>query len=237
MKKFWFVSCFSLLSIGVFNSSYAQDAAPTVQKAKAVPADYMAKDYSYLYGMSGFSDALLKMHFQLYQGYVKNTNLLLGRLRELEMQDKDTTLDYGALKRRLGWEWNGMRLHEYYFDNLGGKDLLDKADPLLHKIAKDFGSFEIWKKNFVSTGLIRGIGWVILYRDPQTDRLFNTWINEHDLGHLSGGEPLLVMDVFEHAYITQYGLDRGKYIAAFFSNVNWDAVSKRYNAAVQTAKP
>ncbi|MBS0604122.1 MAG: superoxide dismutase [Verrucomicrobia bacterium] len=200
-----------------------------MQKIKPASTDFIAKEYSYLYGMPGFSDALLKMHFQLYQGYVKNTNLLLNRLRELEMQDKDQTYDYGALKRRLGWEWDGMRLHELYFENLGGHDPLDKSDPLFLRIVKDFGSYDNWKKNFISTGLIRGIGWVILYRDPLSGRLFNTWINEHDLGHLAGGEPILVMDVFEHAYITQYGLDRGKYIGAFFDNIHWGKVSGRYN--------
>ena len=126
-----------------------------------------------------------------------------------------------------------MRLHEFYFDNLGGKDALDKSAPLYQRIAKDFGSYDAWKKNFIATGLIRGIGWVILYRDPQTGRLFNTWINEHHVGHLAGGAPLLVMDVFEHAYITQYGLDRAKYISAFFDNIDWAKVGKRYNEALQ----
>ncbi len=211
----------------------AQEMRPAQQKPKMVSTDYMPKDYSYLYGMAGFSDALLKMHFQLYQGYVSNTNLLLSRLRDLELQDKDKTYDYGALKRRLGWEWDGMRLHEYYFENLGGHTPLDKSDPLMQKLIKDFGSYEAWKKSFVATGLIRGIGWTILYLDPQTGRLMNTWINEHDLGHLAGGTPILVMDVFEHAYITQYGLDRAGYINAFFENIDWVKVSGRYTETKQ----
>lgn len=227
MKKQWIFSLLIPMITGTSFAALAQD--PTMRPAKITPSEYRAKDYAYLYNMSGFSDALLKMHFQLYQGYVKNTNLLLARLKELEMQDKDLSYDYGALKRRLGWEWDGMRLHELYFDNLGGNTPLDKSDPLFQKIIKDFGSYEMWKKNFISTGLIRGIGWVILYCDPQTGRLMNTWINEHDVGHLSGGAPLLIMDVFEHAYITQYGLDRGKYISAFFENINWIKVSERYN--------
>ncbi len=150
------------------------------------------------------------------------------------MQGRDQTYDYGALKRRMTWEWDGMRLHEYYFENLGGGgEPLDKSSSIYLRLLKDFGSFEAWKKNFVSTGLIRGIGWVILYRDPQTGRLFNVWINEHDVGHLAGGDPLLIMDVFEHAYITQYGLDRGKYIGAFFDNIDWAKVAKRYNDSVR----
>lgn len=205
----------------------AESVAP-ISKIRQSPFEYQVKDYSYLFGMQGFSDALLKMHFQLYQGYVKNLNLLMNRMREMEQQDKDMTYDYGALKRRFAWEFDGMRLHELYFENLGGEDLLDKSTDLYQKISKDFGSFDAWKKNFSAVGMIRGIGWVILYRDPQTGRLFNTWINEHDVGHLAGGDPLLVMDVFEHAYITQYGLDRGKYISAFFDNVEWQKVDQRY---------
>lgn len=210
----------------------AEMVAP-MQKPRAASSEYAPKDYTYLFGMSGFNDALLKMHFQLYQGYVKNTNLLLARMRELEMQDKDLSYDYGALKRRLGWEFDGMRLHELYFENLGGDAPLDKSSELYQRMEKDFGSYEAWKKNFTAIGLIRGIGWAILYRDPMTGRLLNTWINEHDLGHLAGGEPIVVMDVFEHAYITQYGLDRGKYINAFFDNVKWDKVEKRYSETVK----
>ncbi len=221
-----------LLLMSAMPFSLSAQEMPQTQKMKPVSAEYLVKDYSYLYGMPGFSDELLKMHFQLYQGYVKNTNLLLNRFKELELQDRDQTYDYGALKRRFGWEWDGMRLHEFYFDNLGGSEALDKSSTLFQRIVKDFGSYEAWKKNFMATGLIRGIGWVILYRDPQTGRLFNTWINEHDVGHLAGGSPLLVMDVFEHAYITQYGLEKGKYIQAFFDNVDWSKPVKRYNDAV-----
>jgi len=198
-------------------------------------SEYQTKDYSYLYGMSGFNDALLKMHFQLYQGYVKNTNMLLSRLKELEQQDKELSYDYGALKRRLSWEFDGMRLHEYYFENLGGDQPLDKGSELYQSLSKEFGSFDAWKKNFIATGMMRGIGWVILYRDLQTGRLINAWIEEHDLGHLAGAEPILVMDVFEHAYITQYGLDRGKYISAFFGNVQWEKVSDRFTALRKSA--
>ena len=209
----------------------AEQMIPAPVKA---PSEYQAKDYAYLLGMPGFSDSLLKLHFQLYQGYVKNVNLLLSRLKELELQDREQTYDYGALKRRLGWEFDGMRLHEFYFDNLGGSESLDKSTELYQRICKDFGTFENWKKSFIATGLIRGIGWAILYRDPQSGRLLNTWINEHDLGHLAGGTPLLVMDVFEHAYITQYALDRGKYINAFFDNISWSKVAKRYVDATRS---
>jgi len=196
--------------------------------AATFSSNYTARDYSHLLGMSGFSDQLLKMHFQLYQGYVKNTNDLLDTLKSMLRDNKTKSYEYGALKRRLGWEFDGMRLHEYYFDNLGGKETLDTSTLFYQQLGKDFGSYENWKKDFIATGSIRGIGWVVLYKDPQTGRLMNMWINEHDLGHLAGGTPLLVMDVFEHAYMPQYGLDKAKYIDAFFDNIDWKVVVKRY---------
>jgi superoxide dismutase, Fe-Mn family len=186
--------------------------------------DYVAKDYKNLIGMQGFSDALLQMHFKLYEGYVKNANELLTKLKSMEA----SSYEYGALKRRLGWEFDGMRLHELYFDNLGGSGILDKASPLMTALTSQFGSYDKWKKDFVATGSMRGIGWAILYFDPEQKRLVNCWINEHDLGHLATCQPLLIMDVFEHAYMPQYGLDRAQYIDAFFSNINWEKAAARY---------
>jgi Fe-Mn family superoxide dismutase len=124
-----------------------------------------------------------------------------------------------------------MLLHEYYFDNLGGSQPLDPSDPLYLKMASDFGGYDQWKKDFVATGLMRGIGWVVSYVEPKSGRLINEWINEHDVGHLAGATPLLIMDVFEHAYITQFGLDRNKYVEVFFDNINWNTVSSRFKSS------
>jgi len=188
---------------------------------------YQTKDYAHLLGMNGFSDILLNNHFKLYQGYVKNVNLILDKLSTLLGGGNDRTLEYAELKRRFGWEFNGMRLHEFYFENLGGKERLGPESPIYKKITEDFGSFDIWKQDFVSTGVLRGIGWVILCMDTSNKRLINVWINEHDAGHIAGAAPILVMDVFEHAYFTDYQLDRPKYIEVFFNNINWSEVSKR----------
>ena len=186
---------------------------------------YKAKDYSNLIGMEGFSETLLKNHFTLYQGYVNNTNKILDLLSS---KAKDATNpEYTELKRRLGFEFNGMRLHEYYFENLGGKAPLDKSGTLAQKIADAFGSYEAWEQDFKATGAMRGIGWAILYQDNATGWLFNQWINEHEVGHLAGGKPILVMDVFEHAFMTDYGLKRADYIASFFKNINWEVVETR----------
>jgi len=188
---------------------------------------YTAKDYSSLIGMEGFSETLLNNHFTLYQGYVTNTNKLLDSLAAMLKEGKTATPEYAELKRRLGWEFNGMRLHEYYFENLGGKAALDKSGKLGRKLTEDFDSYEDWEKDFRATGAMRGIGWTILYQDNVAGRLFNQWINEHDTGHLAGCTPILVLDVFEHAFMIDYGLKRADYIEAFFKNINWSAVEAR----------
>jgi Fe-Mn family superoxide dismutase len=188
---------------------------------------YQAKDYTGLIGMEGFSQTLLQNHFTLYQGYVTNTNKLSDLLMGMLKEDKAGSPQYSELKRRFGFEFNGMRLHEYYFENLGGKAPLDKSGTLAKKLADAYGSYDAWEKDFRATGMMRGIGWVILYQDNVTGGLFNQWINEHEVGHLAGCRPILVMDVFEHAFMTDYGLKRADYIAAFFQNINWKAVEGR----------
>ena len=197
------------------------------QSPSAGPKPFAALDFSKLKGMQGFSDKALDLHLTLYQGYVKNTNLLWEELQKLAEQNQTKTPAYAELKRRFGWEFDGMRLHELYFGNLGGKEPLAQDSQVMKKLLENFGSFDKWAAEFKATGALRGIGWVVLYEDPTSGRLFNTWINEHDLGHLAGCRPLLIMDVFEHAYLPDYGLKRGDYIQAFFDNIDWKAVGNR----------
>ncbi len=188
---------------------------------------YVAKDFGALVGMDGFSEALLKNHFTLYQGYVTNTNKLSDLIGRILAEGKTGTTEYAELKRRFGWEWNGMRLHEFYFENLGGKGVLDPASKLGKAIAAEFGSVAKWEADFRAAGAMRGIGWVVLYQDRLGSRLFNQWVNEHDVGNPAGAVPVLVMDMFEHAFMVDYGLKRADYIAAFFRNVNWKAAEAR----------
>ena len=188
---------------------------------------YVAKDYSRLIGIQGFSETLLKNHFTLYQGYVTNTNKVLDTLDGMLKENKTGMPEYSELKRRLGWEFNGMRLHELYFDNLGGKSPLNKNGKLAQRLIDSFGSIENWEKDFKATGSMRGIGWCVLYQDTSDGRLINFWINEHDVSHPAGCNPLLIMDVFEHAYLTDYGLKRADYIEAFMKNANWSMVENR----------
>ena len=188
---------------------------------------FAVKDYNHLIGIEGFSETLLKNHFTLYQGYVTNTNKLMDILTAMLKDSKVGTPEYAELKRRMGFEFNGMRVHEYYFENLGGKVALNKSGKLGKKLADDFGSYENWEKDFKGTGTMRGIGWAILYQDNITGKLMNQWINEHETGHPAGCAPILVMDVFEHAFMIDYGLKRADYIESFFKNINWSIVENR----------
>jgi superoxide dismutase, Fe-Mn family len=186
---------------------------------------YQAKQYAQLLGTAGFSDALLKNHFTLYEGYVKNTNTLIEKLRSGAYAAG--TPEWNELTRRFGWEYNGMRLHELYFGNMknGGVALSDGG--LKKALEATWGSVENWKKDFVGVGGLRGIGWTMLVKDNDTGALFNVWVNEHDVGHLAGAAVLLVMDVFEHAFMLDYGLKRADYITAFVAAIDWGVVESR----------
>lgn len=215
-----------LSSIGLL-TAMSFPGSVNAQSIKGGRSMYTAKDYSKLIGMEGFSETLLRNHFTLYQGYVTNTNKILELLARMMKEDKASTPEWAELKRRMGWEFNGMRLHEYYFENLGGKAPLKKDGKLDKKMAEDFGSYETWEKAFKTVGAMRGIGWTVLYQDTTNGRLINFWINEHDVGHPAGCNPILILDVFEHAFMIDYGLKRADYINAFFKNINWTAVEER----------
>ncbi len=188
---------------------------------------YEARNFD-LSGLGGFSEQLLKNHLTLYQGYVNNFNKLDSTLMEMEKAGKLGTPEYAELNRRFGWEFNGMRLHELYFGNLTRKSsALDSKGKLMKLIVKEWGSYGLFEKDFKEMGKMRGIGWVVLYFDEDAGRLFNVWINEHDVGHFAGCVPLLVMDVFEHAYMLDYQLKRADYIEAFMKAVDWKVVDKR----------
>lgn len=188
---------------------------------------YEPKDFSKVLGTPGFSETLLKNHFALYEGYVANTMKLFKILEDLRKKGKESTPEFAEVKRRFGWEWNGMRLHELYFSNLGGDGDPSSAPKALDVIKSAFNSYDEWLKDFKATGMIRGVGWVILYYDLETGNAFNFWINEHDVAHPAGAIPLLVMDVFEHAYMIDYGLKRADYIEAFVKAIDWVEVEQR----------
>ncbi len=193
---------------------------------------YKAKTFN-LSGLEGISDKTLEMHFKLYDGYVKQTNVLNEKIAAILQDgtiDQEETPAYSELTRRLGFEYNGMVLHEHYFENLkAGADPEPARDGRFrHACEASFGDFKTWRTDFVGVGKMRGVGWAICYQDPATQRVSNHWITLHEVGNVSGYQPLLVMDVWEHAYLLDYPpADRPKYIDAFFANVAWSAVEGR----------
>jgi Fe-Mn family superoxide dismutase len=202
--------------------------APPEGKTALKPAkSYEVQDFSALKGMAGFSDEILENHMILYKGYVEQANSLLAKTRALS-KGKANTVEYAELKRRLGFEFNAMRLHDCYFRNLGGNGQVDKKSDIYQAISMSFGSFEKWKKDFTATAMIRGSGWAILYADPMSGRLMNVWVDEHDVNNPVGCMPMVVLDCWEHAYMTDYGLDRAKYVEAFFNNLNWEFIAQKF---------
>ncbi|HEX7616135.1 MAG TPA: Fe-Mn family superoxide dismutase [Thermoanaerobaculia bacterium] len=196
---------------------------------------YSAKDFTRLLGTPGFSDSLLKQHFDLYNGYVKNANALHDEL-EAASPAKPPTPAWSELKRRFGWEWNGMRLHEVYFGNLTKKRAnLEKTAGLGAQLTRNFGSLESWEKEFRATGSLRGIGWAALVWDADAGCLFNIWVDEHDRGQLAGCPVILLMDAFEHAYMPDYGTKRGEYIDAFLAAADWEVAAHRFEMAATPA--
>jgi Fe-Mn family superoxide dismutase len=198
-----------------------------------------------LSGLKGISDETLEMHFKLYEGYVKETNKLTEKIGEFISDgnvDQEEMPAYSELTRRLGFEYNGMVLHEYYFDNLlkgGGIGDPAKTSQFAKAAETSFGSYDVWKADFVGIGKMRGVGWAICYQNPSNGRLSNHWITLHETGNVAGFTPILVMDVWEHAFLLDYKpSERPKYIEAFFSNIAWDAVEQRLGKirGVQSAR-
>jgi superoxide dismutase, Fe-Mn family len=182
------------------------------------------KKFDNLLGLSGFSDTLLKNHFTLYEGYVKNVNSLLDLFKTL----KAGSPEYNEIHRRFGWEWNGVVFHELYFANFTkDTNTLNTEGNLYKKITEGFGSYENWLENFKTLGLTRGIGWVALVEDKNSGALINIWIGEHDIGLLAQTNILLIMDVWEHSYVTDYGIKRIDYIDNFIKVINWSIVESR----------
>ena len=193
---------------------------------------YQAKQFN-LSGLNGISEQTLEMHFKLYEGYVKETNRLRDKISEFLRDgkvDQEEVPAYSELTRRLGFEYNGMVLHEYYFDNMkqGGLGDPERTSGFFRAASESFGSYDIWKADFVGIGKMRGVGWAICYENPANGRLSNHWITLHETGNVAGFNPVLVMDVWEHAFLLDYKpAERPKYIEAFFSNIDWNVCDQR----------
>ena len=185
-------------------------------------------------GLKGLSENQVSQHWKLYEGYVTNTNTLRAELEALRKEGQAGTPLYADRRRRFGFEYNGMVLHEYYFGNVkAGAPGLGEGSSLRKALVEQFGSFDAWKEDFLKAGASRSIGWAILYLDPAAGALNNHFVQLHEEGNVAGFVPILVMDVWEHAYMVDHGaLGRPDYMKAFAENVNWEVVVRRYDDAV-----
>ncbi|MDD5304396.1 MAG: Fe-Mn family superoxide dismutase [Elusimicrobia bacterium] len=175
----------------------------------------------------GIGAEQIAQHWALYEGYVKNVNLLNEKIAALSGK-KDFGPEFAELKRRLGFEYDGMILHEHYFGMLkSGQKPLGEDSKLVQLMKKSFGGFDAWREEFAAIGKMRGVGWAILYLDPRVTELTNHWIGLHEEGHPAGFIPILVLDVWEHAYMVDAGASgRPLYVEAFLKNVDWPKVER-----------
>lgn len=186
---------------------------------------YTAKTYQFP-ELKDISGKQLEAHIGLYNGYVKNTNLLLEKIPAARTAADEPALS--ELTRRFAFEFNGMRLHEFYFDQF--LPAVGDVDSLKAALAAQYGSFEAWQADFVRIGKMRGIGWVLLVADDNGN-LLNIWVSDHEYGHLGGLKVIMAMDVWEHAYLVDFmPSQRPDYIAAFMANVQWEVVAARLAA-------
>ena len=189
---------------------------------------YKAKDYGHLKGLQGITDEQLQVHFTLYNGYVTRSNKINETLTGMINDGKSGTQEYNELRRRAGWENNGVLLHELYFDNLAPNAGKGDDSKFAQAIGKQFGDFNTWKTDFVATAKMPGIGWVVTYFDPARSVFDTYWIDRHDVGHPAGYKPIVVIDMWEHAWSAYLKpTEKAKYIEDFFANVNWKAIDGR----------
>lgn len=188
---------------------------------------YIAKDYSHLQNIGNISNEAMALHLKLYVGYVTNTNTIRDKLAKIGSNVAENLQEFNELHRRFGWEYNGMKLHEIFFGNLtNDKTSPDPSLPLIQRITETWGSFDAWKAEFYNIAKMRGFGWTMLMQE-ESGQLFNTWINEHDVGVRANGKILFVADMLEHAYIADFGTDRVPYLDSLFEHVDWMRVSQK----------
>lgn len=183
--------------------------------------------------LKGISTKNIEEHLKLYSGYVKHSNLILEKINELSEDAEKNAYALGEIQRRFGFEYNGIRNHEIYFESLSGeaKILTDNSE-LKKAITKEWGSFDLWLNRFKSIASTRGIGWAMLYYDKQEKRLLSTWVDEQHLGQLQGCALILGIDMWEHAFVYDYATsEKGKYIEAFFENLNWEKIEQNFKKA------
>jgi Fe-Mn family superoxide dismutase len=181
--------------------------------------------------LTGISKDQIAVHLKLYEGYVKHANLIHERMKALKEEgSEESTFVMNELRRRFGFEFDGMRMHEYYFEQFeGGAKAADENGPLADMATESFGSWDGFIHAIKGAAGSRGIGWVVVYFDPKGRTIQVAWVSDHELGQLSGLPILLALDLWEHAFMVDYKpADKKTYVDAFFANTNWSAVERRF---------
>ena len=185
--------------------------------------------------LKGISEKNIEEHLKLYAGYVKHSNLILEKIEEMMVDSEKNAYALGEVQRRFGFEYNGMRNHEVYFESLsGGVKDLEETSELKKQIENDFGSFEAWLNKFKAIALTRGIGWAMLYYDKKEKRLLNAWVDEQHVGQLQDCPLILALDMWEHSFVADYQPSGKKdYVEDFFLNLNWEKVGGNFAKATK----
>jgi len=183
--------------------------------------------------LKGMSAKSIEEHLKLYSGYVKNANLILQKIEEFGQDSEKNAYALGEVQRRFGFEYNGMRNHEIYFDSLSdGAHPLGDVSELKKAIEAEWGSFDGWLMRFKMIGMTRGVGWAMLYWDRKDKRLINAWIDEQHLGQLQDCALILGLDMWEHSFVFDYQPSGKKqYIEDFFANLNWSKIEENFTKA------
>jgi Fe-Mn family superoxide dismutase len=198
---------------------------------------HLAPLYCRPWTLNGISPRLIESHYENnYGAALRRLNAISEEIEQLDL-GKTSSQTLARFKRDEVAALSSTLLHELYFASLGGDGRV-LPDAIGSAIAKDFGSIDRWRREFVSiaNGLAGGSGWVLLTYVPRDGRLINQIASEHDLG-IPGGVPILVLDMYEHAYHLEFGANAGAYVAAFMRNIDWSAVTSRYEDAIKVAPP
>ncbi len=192
---------------------------------------YQAKKFN-LPELAGLSQKQIDVHLALYEGYVKHVNLIMEKISAYKEADAEgNAYAIAEMRRRLGFEFDGMRMHEYYFEQFEGEKGGDSESALAKSAAERYGSGDAFIAHIQEVAGTRGIGWTIVYYDPTVKMLHTAWVDDHQLGQLSGLPIILALDMWEHAYMVDYApADKKTYVQAFLDNVNWTVVEKRFAA-------
>jgi superoxide dismutase, Fe-Mn family len=192
--------------------------------------DYSPRTFT-LPSIAGISSEQLTLHIGLYEGYVKHVNLLTSQMNALAQAGDEFGYAVSELRRRLGFEWNGMRLHEIYFEALeGGMKTLHADSSLYSALSAQYGSYSNWLDLFTKLSA-RGPGWAVLNYDPIGKRFFHTWVADHEIGQLATLPIVLALDHWEHAYLIDYKpSEKGVYVSAYLNALNWETVAKRFES-------